>query len=83
MNHRLTVFTTQGDVAAVGSLSKIEEKLLRFNFSRCNNYSLVNLNFVTKVEDYTVWLDKEMLTVSRARKRPFLKDLADFLGGGV
>ncbi len=83
MNHRLTFFTTQGDVAAVGSLSKIEEKLLRFNFSRCNNYSLVNLNFVTKVEDYTVWLDKEMLTVSRARKRPFLKDLADFLGGGV
>ena len=49
MNHRLTFFTTQGDVAAVGSLSKIEEKLLRFNFSRCNNYSLVNLNFVTKV----------------------------------
>ena len=83
MNHRLTFFTTQGDVAAVGSLSKIEEKLLRFNFSRCNNYSLVNLNFVTKVEDYTVWLDKEMLTVSRARKRPFLKDLADFVGGGV
>ena len=83
MNHRLTFFTTQGDVAAVGSLSKIEEKLLRFNFSRCNNYSLVNLNFVTKVEDYTVWLGKEMLTVSRARKRPFLKDLADFLGGGV
>ena len=46
-------------VAAVGSLSKIEEKLSGFNFSRCNNYSLVNLNFVTKVEDYTVWLDKE------------------------
>ena len=83
MNHRLTFFTTQGTVAAVGSLSKIVEKLSGFNFSRCNNYSLVNLNFVTKVEDYTVWLDKEMLTVSRARKRPFLKDLADFLGGGV
>lgn len=83
MNHRLTFFTTQGTVAAVGSLSKIEEKLAGFNFSRCNNYSLVNLNFVTKVEDYTVWLDKETLTVSRARKKPFLKDLADFLGGGV
>lgn len=83
MNHRLTFFTTQGEVAAVGSLSKIEEKLSKFNFSRCNNYSLINLNFVTKVEDYTVWLDKEMLTVSRARKKPFLKDLADFLGGGV
>lgn len=83
MNHRLTFFTTQGEVAAVGSLSKIEEKLSKFNFSRCNNYSLINLNFVTKVEDYTVWLDKETLTVSRARKKPFLKDLADFLGGGV
>ena len=83
MNHRLTFFTTQGTVAAVGSLSKMEEKLSKFNFSRCNNYSLINFNFVTKVEDYTVWLGKEMLTVSRARKRPFLKDLADFLGGGV
>ena len=83
MNHRLTFFTTQGTVAAVGSLSKMEEKLSKFNFSRCNNYSLINLNFVTKVEDYTVWLDKETLTVSRARKKPFLKDLADFLGGGV
>ena len=83
MNHRLTFFTTPGDEAAMGSLSKIEEKILRFNIWRCNNYSLVNLNFVTKVEDYTVWLGKEMLTVSRARKRPFLKDLADLLGGGV
>ena len=83
LNHKLTFYTTQGEVTAAGSLSKIEEKLASFPFSRCNNCYLVNLNYVTKVEDFTVWLDKDKLAMSRARKKPFLEDIADFLGGSV
>ena len=36
-NHKLTIYTVNGAISAIGSLSKIEDKLKDFAFSRCNN----------------------------------------------
>lgn len=84
MNHKITIYTVGGGcVVTTGSLGKIEQKLSKFAFSRCNNCYLVNLNYVTGVDDFTVYLDKDTLAVSRSRKKPFLKDIADHLGGSV
>ncbi len=83
MNHKLTIFTTEGTVTASGSLSKIEEKLAGFAFSRCNNCYLVNLNYVTGVDDFTAYVGADALTISRSRKKQFMKDIADCLGGSV
>ncbi len=83
-NHKIIIHCADGnDVTTTGSLNKIEEKLTGFAFSRCNNCYLVNLNYVTGVDDFTVYLGNEALAISRSRKKPFLKDIADALGGGV
>ena len=83
MNHKLTIYTTEGAVTASGSLSKIEEKLAGFDFSRCNNCYLVNLNYVTGVDDFTAYVGGDALSISRSRKKQFLKDIADHLGGSI
>lgn len=83
MNHKLVIYLTAGTVTSSGSLSKLEEKLTGFAFSRCNNCYLVNLNYVTGVEDFTVFVGNQELAISRSRKKPFLKDVADYLGGSV
>lgn len=83
MNHKLTIYTTEGAVTVSGSLSKIEEKLAGFAFSRCNNCYLVNLNYVTGVDDFTAYVGGDALSISRSRKKQFLKDIADHLGGSV
>lgn len=82
-NHKLTIYTVDGTVTAAGSLGKIEEKLEGFPFSRCNNCYLVNLDYVTGVDGYTAYVGKDAIAVSRARKKQFLKDIADHLGGIV
>lgn len=83
MNHKLTIYLTDGEVTASGSLNKLESKLAGFPFSRCNNCYLVNLNYVTQVDDFTVYLGKDALALSRSRKKAFLKDIADYLGGSI
>jgi DNA-binding LytR/AlgR family response regulator len=83
MNHKLTIYTTEGAVTASGSLSKIEEKFAGFDFSRCNNCYLVNLNYVTGVDDFTAYVGGDALSISRSRKKQFLKDIADHLGGSI
>ncbi|MCI8613048.1 MAG: response regulator transcription factor [Clostridia bacterium] len=82
MNHKVIFYTTDGKVSSSGSLSKFEEKLPKRKFSRCNNCYLVNLDYVTGVDDFTAYIGKESLPISRSRKKPFLKDIADYLGGG-
>ena len=83
LNHKLTIYTVNGAISAISSLSKIEDKLKDFAFSRCNNCYLVNLDYVTGVDDYTAYIGKDALSVSRSRKKQFLKDIADHLGGHV
>ena len=81
MNHSLAFHTFDGIVEATGSLKKIGEQLLKGGFSRCNNYTLVNLRHVTAIDGYTVTAGGEKISVSRARKKQLLKDIADFHGG--
>lgn len=82
-NHRLVFHTLDGDLTSFGSLSKMEEQLGKYNFSRCNNCYLVNLKFVTKIDDFTLYLGNETLAISRSKKKSFLKDVADYLGGSI
>ena len=82
-NHRLVFHTLDDDLTSFGSLSKMEEQLGKYNFSRCNNCYLVNLKFVTKIDDFTLYLGSETLAISRSKKKSFLKDVADFLGGSI
>lgn len=82
INHKLIYHTVNGNVENSGSLTAVESELSRYNFSRCNTCYLVNLRFVSAVNENTVWVGKDALAVSRSRKKSFFSDLAAYRGGG-
>ncbi len=82
MNHKLTFYTTDGEVEGIGTLASLEEKLKKYDFSRCNACYLVNLDFVDKIEDGHAVVGGSRLSISRSRRTGFIRDLADHLGGG-
>lgn len=81
INHKLIFHTNHGLITTFSSLSKYENELKDSAFSRCNNCYLVNLKYVTKVENFSLYMDDEVISISRSKKKQFLKDLADYLGG--
>ena len=82
INHKLMFHTVDGVVMSSGSLSKLETGLAKYDFARCNNCYLVNLDFVTEINENNAHVGGDILTISRSRRRPFLKALADHYGGG-
>lgn len=81
INHKLIYHTLNGNVENSGSLTAVEKDMAKYNFSRCNTCYLVNLRFVTAVNENTVWVGKDALAVSRSRKKSFFSDLAAYRGG--
>lgn len=79
-NHTLVFHTTEGNHKITGSLAKIEEKLSRLGFSRCNSCYLVNLKYVTSLNSTEVTLDNnEVLRMSQAKRKTFREDLVQYL----
>lgn len=81
MDHKLLFHTVDKTVVSTGSLSKVELQLKPYGFSKCNSCYLVNLDYVTEINDRTVHVGGDRLVMSRARMKPFMKDLANRLGG--
>lgn len=80
-NHDLIYHLGDETISTRGSLSEVEKSLPKNSFSRCNNCYLVNLKHVTKIKDNTVWIGKNELTISRPKKKMFLNDLTNYIGG--
>lgn len=82
VKHNLEFYTLEGKYTFRGTLKKYEKELEPYNFNRCNNSYIVNLNFVTGIEgEYVVIQDKHKLKISRGRKKQFIDKLANYLGG--
>lgn len=82
-NHMLTFHTAEGATKATGSLKSLEQRLFGHDFSRANSCYLVNLRYVQGVDDGMVTVGGKRLPISRARRKAFMRDLADYLGGRV
>lgn len=81
-NHRLYCHTAEGVLQLTsGTLSALEERLARSSFCRCNSCYLVNLRYVTDIRKDSIVVGGDELAVSRARKKPFLRALTEFVGG--
>ena len=78
--HHLIWHTQDGNFENSGTLKAAESKLPA-GFSRCNNCYLVNLRHVTGIDGYEVKVGEDTLAVSHARRKPFLHDLNEYLGG--
>lgn len=81
IDHKLLFHTMDKVIAATGSLSKLEAQLKSRGFSKCNSCYLVNLAYVTEINNKIAYVGGEELVISRGRLKPFMKDLADKLGG--
>ena len=80
MQHRITYHTRDKSYAGYGSLKKIEPLLPEKAFVRCNSCYVVNLRYVRQVKDFSVLVGEDWLTISHARRKPFLSALNEYIG---
>lgn len=79
--HKVHFYTENEDFTVPGTLKTYEEKLAGKAFARCNSGYLVNLAQVSGVQQDTVQVGPYALQVSRPRRKAFLAELADYIGG--
>jgi DNA-binding LytR/AlgR family response regulator len=79
--HNVVFHTRDEDYIGRDSLRNLEKKLEGHHFSRCNSCYLVNLAYVTQVDKNVVFVGGTELQISRPKKKPFMEDLAKFVGG--
>ena len=56
-----------------------EEQIDDPRFVRCNNYLLINLAYVEKIENLSVWVGGEMLPISHPRKKAFTDAFGEYV----
>ena len=82
LHHNLVFHTTGGDYTTYGQLKDAITMLEGSPFSLCNRCFLVNLGYVSAIEEFSVTMTGgEKLQISRNRKKSFLTDLNAYLGG--
>lgn len=87
LKHRLIYHVADKVYEERGTLKKVEPVLLANYFSRCNNYCLVNMRFVSGIDGYMLHVsygrnsDKfDEVAISHPRKKDFISELNKFLG---
>ena len=79
INHDLFVHTISGVIETKGSMREMTEQLGDGNFFQCNKGYLVNLAYVDGLSGYDVKVGDDVLLVSRAKKKPFVDALNDYM----
>lgn len=79
-NHQTIYHTSKGIFKTYRPLKSIVEELEKFNFSLCNSFLLVNLEYVEKIEDFSCYVKGVKLSISHPKKKAFLNALNIFLG---
>ncbi len=74
------IFHMRGETfAAKGTLSELESVLRAEQFFRCSKCYLVNLEYVQAVQSNDILVGSDLIQVSRARKKPLLDALNDYI----
>ena len=80
--HHILVHSEKGEFVTAGPMKNVESAFASKGFSKCHNAFLVNLRHVFGILQNTAVLsDHTELPISRARKKPFMEDLTDYMGG--
>ena len=78
--HILIYHTAQEDVTVSGAMREVESQLCDKGFFRCNKGFLINLEHVQSIRDDCAIVGGESIQISRAKKKPFIKALNDYIG---
>ena len=79
MDHDLIYHTLDGEITLRGSMRETEKELAAYDFFQCNKGFLVNLEHVEAIRKNEVLVGKELIPVSRARKKAFMDALNLYL----
>ncbi len=80
-NRILHYHTDEGEYCMRGTMQSVERILAPHPFVKCNHWYIVNLKYVSEVRQNTVIVGGHELEISRRNRTPFLKALADYVGG--
>lgn len=73
--HNLVYHLTYGKECGIGVLSDLENKLIAHGFIRCNKSMLVNINFISSVNKEGIYIDDQLFTITRGRKKYVMQQL--------
>ncbi len=83
LGHRLIFHTLTGEYMTFGAMKDAQEKLRNSNFFRCSKGYLLNLEHVEGVQDGCVLMKGARLPISRTKKKEFMEELTNYLGGAL
>lgn len=78
-NHDLVYHTLTESYLTRGSIKEVENTLKNYNFFRCNNCYLINLEYVERVQNSEVVLGNHSIAVSRSRRKELMDALNNYL----
>lgn len=79
--HQVIIHMLSETITIYSTLNKLEKQLENKWFSRCNNGYLVNLYYVESINKNEVHINQCNLAISRGKKKQFMTDLSDYIGG--
>ncbi len=81
--HRVLINTYDNQYSMVSSIRDVETKLKGESFYRCNSGIIINLEYVDEVKGSDVYIQGNVLPISRPRKKGFMNALTNFIGGSI
>ena len=79
--HYCLYHTAVGEYRQYYSIKKLEQELRENNFALCNSYLLVNLRYVDRIEDLSVFVRGKELPISHPKKKTFQDRFAAYSEG--
>ncbi len=77
-SHKVTVHLESGEFEVKDSLTKLEDELQKYNFSRISRYCIVNLKYASKVKGRECCMENgTILSISRERAKSVLRQWLD------
>ncbi len=80
-NQYIIVHTKDKAIRVKRSLKDIEAKLVQSKFARCSNSFIVNLNHITKISGNDLYIGRDLLPISRSKKKEFIETMNRHFGG--
>lgn len=79
--HDMILHTSGGDITCRKTLKEVAGKLEAADFTACNSYAMVNMQYVTSISGNDIFVKGVKLPISRRKKSELLEKFMKYLGG--
>lgn len=83
IDHKVIYHTEKEDIEIWETLKAQESKLAPFGFAYCSNYCLVNLKHVDSISGGLLTVKGIELSITRSKKKAFMKKLVEYYGKNI